>query len=293
MDDVAVLILAEKPEGIFPLLKDAATIVVDTFAKFGIRVNCAKGKTEVVISFAGKRSKIAETKMWAQPVVAIHFISKAFGPMSISIVETYKHLGGTTHHRNCMTPEVLRRAAETTSAENPIRKSVLRNRLFSNETRLQIATALTLSRLRYNSAIWSQLNAKQYGIFAHKYMSIVRGAYDMLSSGHKHYSDIAAVAKAQALLPDEFLSVERLMYIWRALHKGPMIVVSLIKAGEDVGRSWRSMIMSDIEWLREHCDEKEEFKRAVSVEDVTAFLLAVSKRKWKALIKRVNDTEAK
>ncbi len=287
VDDLALKILPPSPQAALPQLAVAIGIVVDGFGSHGIRVNLKPNKTEAIVSYNGKGSKAVSKAFFRRLEDPLPFSSRIFGPLLLRFVQVHPHLGGRIHHRNCMVPEVMFRAASSVSKDLPVRKTIFRNRALHHRTRVMLASSLLLSGLRFNCGIWSSFNARATTVFGHRYVSIFRGPTGLVNSQDRHATNSDVLAAADVNSPVEFIAAERLRYYWRAVHHGQRSVLALVAALDDTRRSWTMLMRDDIAWFSAFVGPKDDFPMDNELLTVNSFLHATSNTKWKATINRL------
>ncbi len=287
VDDLALKILPPAPDAALPQLAIAAGIVVDGFGSHGIKINLKPNKTEAVVSFNGKGSKAASKAFFRRLDDPLPFVSRIFGPLLLRFVQVYPHLGGRVHHRNCMVPEVMFRAASSVSKDLPVRKTIFRNGRMHHRTHVMFASSLLLSGLRFNCGIWSALNARATTVFGHRYVNIYRGPTGLLNSQNRHSANDDVFVAAGINSPVEFIACERLRYYWRAVHHGQSSVLALVAALDGVPRSWTTLLRDDVAWFSAFVGPKDDFPADNALSTINEFLQHTSTTKWKATVNRL------
>ncbi len=289
VDDLAPKVLPPSPSAVIPQLAVAAGIVVDGFGSHGIKVNLKPRKIEALVSFNGKGSRKASQSFARRAADSIPSVSRILGHLSLLIVDCYQHLGGKVHNINCMAPEVMYCAASSSSssAELPIRKTILRNRSLPQSTRIILASSLSLSHLRFNSCTWSQLNAKATTTLGHRFISVYQGPTNLLNNEHKHASNIDVLVAANANSPNELLCIERLKYYWRAVHYSEPSLLALIAALDETPRSWTMLLRNGISVFASFVDPKDYFPRDNLLVTINAFILGIANSRRKSTINRI------
>ncbi len=288
-DDLAVMLQSDTFEEVRRATQHALKIIIDTLAKFGFTVNRKKNKTEVMLLFNGPGQKAAENEVWQydSPTITVH--SDILGELDIVITRSYEHLGGTAHYRNDMYPEVAKRAAQSSAAELPIRRTILCSRIFDCESRWQLSVALSLSKLNFNAAIWSRLNDKQNKCFCARYNNMLRGAHNKLNHKERHWSNNQVYAAANVLKPSEYMSTLRLKYLWRAANFAPDVWWGMVFDHADAPRCWAQMVTEDIQWLKRFLDSDDDVQSCVTAAQLAVHLTKRSKRSWTAKVKKASQ----
>ena len=94
--------------------------------RYGFCLNTKKGKTECVITFAGKGIMEARRALdWQEDHAILRFGEGG----TLRLVDDYKHLGTLHDEHLCRVPELVRRAKAARTAIGAISKLVLRNPL--------------------------------------------------------------------------------------------------------------------------------------------------------------------
>ena len=171
VDDEALLLAAPSPR----LLNRAIALLLEclcqTFREFGLIINFAPGKTEIMVQFRGRdavnaKQVVAERGGYELPSSA--------GAVLLRAVQTYKHLGSMLSDDCASQADVTRRVNAASAAYAPIAVKVLGRSSFPCTQRLRLATALVFSRLFYNVFVWSSLSSWALTKLNVMYMRVLR-----------------------------------------------------------------------------------------------------------------------
>ena len=125
MDDLAVCTLANCPETLVSQIGRVAGQLLDICAFHCMQPNLARGKTELMLTFRGNRSRQFRV-LYYGPTAATHFpIVRENGTSHIQLVSRYKHLGCLLHHTGDQAAEVQIKAAVGHAAFNEHRRFCL------------------------------------------------------------------------------------------------------------------------------------------------------------------------
>ncbi len=133
-------------------------IIQDTFARFGLPINFAPGKSEVVLGLHGKGSKLVRAEVYLERVGRLR-VPLAGGDVRVVITDAYKHLGSMISSDTRMAAEVSHRIKSLWAAVRPIARNFFRSDRFDPEVKALTLQPLLLSRLLFNAATWNPLSS--------------------------------------------------------------------------------------------------------------------------------------
>ena len=142
------MLMAESPRQLLENLGVALDIIADTFAEFGLEVNLAQGKTEVVMQLFGACSR-AFLRELRQPDNSL-LLTTPRG-RQVYIVDKYKHLGTIRDRSGHLAPDAKAKSDRCMKAFTPIAGNVLGNRDIYKDTRLALANSLCFSRFLFGT----------------------------------------------------------------------------------------------------------------------------------------------
>ena len=121
-------------------------------ARHGFCLNTKKGKTECVITFAGKGIMAAKRALdWQEDHAQLRYGDEGI----LRLVDSYKHLGTLHDQYLCRTPELFRRAKTARTAVGAISRRILRNTKLPISVRRQASLACIDGALFSAAGWWS------------------------------------------------------------------------------------------------------------------------------------------
>ena len=165
MDDVALPVAADNAETLIPnafqVMETAARCLKDV----GIQLNMARGKTEMVMMFKGKSSRMIR-KQWMCERNALCEVRMPQGHCeAVHISPTYLHLGAMAAWDATDLEDMKYRRALAREAFRAYRK-ILYNDCLSVKERLDLMNSLVLARFMYAAGTWEH-SRKQDTDFYH------------------------------------------------------------------------------------------------------------------------------
>ena len=161
VDDFIVLVTSKDLNLLVPRASSAGAIVVDSLAGHGLSCNFRIGESEAMLAFMGAGSRQASKSCFQnsdEPCVQLE--TALCGRQKLLVTKYYWHLGGAGHVNRSMGVEVVTRAAMSSGAKARLRKVFKSVRGSATTRKKAVASALSLSLLRQNSACWHRLNTK-------------------------------------------------------------------------------------------------------------------------------------
>lgn len=233
-----------------------AEVAATIFTSHGLRVNFAKGQTEVMLALRGSNAKAVSTELliecdggWSIPV---------HGPSeNLRVVAAYKRMGGVMTPSGSMVAECRRRAGESSSAFKPIRTRLFASHFVERHTRKSLAKSLLFSRLLYNCGTWSHLSSKALRSIRSPYMSVFRVIYGMCnnSDSDKHYTDREVLKEASEPEVHNVVRFNRLRYLLRLFKHDPTTLIRMTILMSNVPSSWAGLLVQDFMFLWQSFDE--------------------------------------
>ena len=280
MDDLAVCISADSAQALESKIGVACSCLLDLCYQFGMSPNLARGKTELLLAFAGPGSRSLKLKYYGPSYGNQMPIVGERGVSSIAVVQTYTHLGNVVHiHSHCKN-ECRRRVAIGQTAFNQHRRLLFQSQHLTLQIRRQLFDTLVLSKVLYGTEVW----LLQDKTSIHYFHSAVMRLYRRLSKipHDAHIPDDEILSDLGVPAPSTLLRRQRLRYmvtLFRCEHSAPF---GLIQA--DSG--WMEQLREDLNWMYAQLakssplpDPGQDFAR-------WRFILTSHPNYWKKLVNR-------
>ena len=278
MDDLNVCIAADSNLGLERKAGLAMSLLLDQCREMHMEPNLRKGKTEIMFTFRGSRSREFRRKYFSSAqgltVVGEH------DTVQVSVVSRYLHLGGILHHRDIDRVEVSRRLAIAHQAFTAHRRILYHNCKIQWKKRREIFVTLILSKLVYGLESWTLKSQKVKVQFHSGVMSLYRR---LLKLPHDmHITDLHLLTRAGLPSPGELLRSSRLRYFGTLHRCGRAANWGVIAEDHD----WIALIQDDMQWLWSQVSNTTDLKDPVDHYPVWKDLLTFHSSYWKKLVRR-------
>ena len=124
MDDLALLVSANSASELISTVSGAAAALLDECLRAMLHPNLDPGKTEALISLAGKDSRKLRSQLFRSAEPNLQVPSILWPSARVRLVPVYKHLGGLLHWSGSLRPELKTRCAQAWQAFRKQRKLV-------------------------------------------------------------------------------------------------------------------------------------------------------------------------
>ena len=158
MDDVAFPISTTEASQLDSTITQLMPRIRKVFESFGLRLNMAAKKTEVVCQYRGRHSpQLREHRF-------VHCLGQFSLPdgTSLRAVPTYEHLGTMFAQSATVQTEIHTRIGKATAAYREMAKSIFGNRHIPVRTRLQLLESLVIPVLLHGCGTWPLLTERQF-----------------------------------------------------------------------------------------------------------------------------------
>ena len=148
VDDEALVLLAKSPGLLDKGIEIMLNTLVSTCSKFGLDVNWAPGKTEIMLKYRGAGATKALNSRRHNGALAVALPAQATAT-HIKVVDRYKHLGSITAINSSEMYEIHRRCAEATGVYIPLSNKICGSPAIGVWLKLHFMDTLVMSRLMY------------------------------------------------------------------------------------------------------------------------------------------------
>ena len=251
VDDCAVAIHAPSISRVQDIVK-ASVAAMDVAARGrGLLLNYAAGKTEVMLHFVGRGSTEAKLQLhdmgnalcWAEGEV----------DYSLRAVHCYKHLGTWLQVGAKTAKEVAARGTAARQSWGVLHRAFYSKKYVSLKSKTMAFESLTLTRMLYNSHVWSPVTDD----VVQRWQNSLRKPVGLIARGHTlGVSPITLnvdtlCGLVHILPPADLLHMARLRYVHRLLRTGPTVLWQMILATADVPGSWLQACEASFAWFRQ------------------------------------------
>lgn len=278
MDDLNVCIAADTNQGIERKAGMAMSLLLDRCKEMHMEPNLRKGKTEIMFTFRGCKSREFRRKYFSTAqgltVVGEH------ETVQVSVVSRYLHLGGVLHHRDIDRAEVSRRLAIAHQAFTTHRRILYHNSQIQWSKRREMFVTLVLSKLVYGLESWTLKSQKVKMQFHSGVMTLYRR---LLKLPHDmHITDLHLLMRVGLPSPDELLRSCRLRYFGTLHRCGRAANWGVIAEDHD----WIALLTDDIQWLWSQISNTTDLKDPAHHYPAWKDLLTFHSSYWKKLVRR-------
>ena len=296
VDDSAFFVMCRRADGLADRVSTVVRVILAVFQLFGLHVNFAKGKTEVLMALRGPgvqqaKRQLAESKGHEHgPGAGLRNIT-INSTTSIICVDSYKHLGSHICNSTCLVREANFRASSALAAFGPLSKTVFASACFSTEGKLAIAWSLIFSRLFYNTHTWSRVYGRAIDIISNVYHRVLRRILQTPRFGSTTLLDSEVRAQLAVPSASEVIKVKRLKYLPRLANASFMPLDAILQASHS-GKSmpWTETVWQDVVEMQTRL--KHNFSECDSPTRGDNFLFNVTRsypKEWKLLVAKFQD----
>eukprot|EP00435_Cladocopium_sp_Y103_P072481 s369_g40.t1 len=242
--------------------------------------NLSKGKTELLLSFRGLGSRAMTKKYYGPsssgrfPVICEHQMKH------ITIVKTYRHLGGQLHHTSDQCNEVKIKVAVAHATFNQHRRLLYHNECLSLQKRTEFFNTLVLTKLLYGADSWIANDTRTMTRFSAAVLRLYQRLLRWKPTEHVQQNDILAACG----LPDPVILLRRarLRYLVVLFQSGLPCIWHLLC--EDA--PWVALVEEDLVWMWQQLCRSSALKDPRAHPDQWFDILQYHPRYWKRLVKR-------
>ena len=250
-------------DGVWPIFSPAAdlinkarqaiTILDKVCCAFGLVVNYKKGKTMVMVKFAGRGSAQYKRAFFEQDQGQIRFTgwlgdAKQCEKALLS-TKTYKHMGSMADIGGSQMPDIVCRIGAMRGARKSIWTRVIRNELIPMKNRLAIVLIYLISKGFYNAATWHRFTVAEARRVHQGLMAIYRGLLRLDCPKCEHKTDNEVIRELECLSPLSTVVFLRVALFSRLVRKNNLTVLALLACAYDAKHSWLSTICRDLNKL--------------------------------------------
>ena len=246
VDDIALPLPCLQANDLDPLISDVMQRVHQIFRSYGLRLNCAPGKTEAIVQYRGHG---APERRQARVLDEFSRLEVP-GHDPLHVVTQYTHLGIVVAQTCDLRQDLKVKIGKACAAYRSMSKSIFLNRRLTIPLRLKLLDALVLPIVFYGSGSWPLLNARQ---FQHLSSVITKWQRQIAGDGFWKTTTITdAEFRARWRIPPLAvrLAKHRLLFLLQLHRHGPRIVWDVITAEDALCRStWFDALRHAFQWL--------------------------------------------
>ena len=233
------------------------------FTRHFLELNWKPLKTECVLHLVGRGTKhawktierSAEQRAAAGPGAAKH-VCRTPGGIECNVVPCYKHVGSLVDGLGRLECELQARIAAANRVYQPLAKKLMSAKHLDCKTKAQLFSSLVLSVLLYGCETWpepTQSQGKRLEAFQMRCLRRLAGEPRVPIPGRVRTSDV--VLRRQLKIPSVESQIRRarLRYAASLVKVAQPSVAALLGVGQRALADWASLLLGDLESLREVC----------------------------------------
>jgi len=280
MDDLCLCVQGESPHILESRLGPAIGYLLDLCRTHLMTPNLSRGKTELLLSFRGGGSRKMKIKHYGPLSSGQFTVICEHQVQSVSIVKSYKHLGGQLHHTSDQNGEVKIKVATAHQAFNQHRRLLYHNENIPLHKKVEIFNTLVVTKLQYGADSWVAHDARTMKKFETAVLKLYQRLLKWPHDGHHSNSEVLATIQQPA--PVVLLRRARLRYLATLFQCGVPDVWHLL--GED--SHWIQLIEDDMIWMWNQLHHSSSLKDPRQHAQQWFDLLQHHPKYWKRLLNR-------
>ena len=251
VDDLAVLLRAPSNDSLLDLVHASAAAVLDAAEQRGLELTFGAGKTEVMTSWRGPRTRHYREMIAAQNNKIMIPHPDKLATCALPVVMAYKHLGTWLHNDAKPLHAVRDRIAAAKKAWGPLSKSFFGKKNVAIDTKVQVFNSLVMSRFLFNAHTWAWIAEKHLDTWEAGLRPMLYQLARPCLKGHPpfKFSVETLCGLCHVATPRDQLHLARLRYVKRMLDTCPAILWNLLQTLAEVEESWLVQLRSSLKWL--------------------------------------------
>ena len=250
-DDGAFMASHRDPEELWRRAQGLAHGVVQTFFESGLTPNLEKGKSELMLTLRGPKSRDLQKRIFADGCRTMELSLGHWGIKQLRLVTEYIHLGCVLDRGASLKFEALRRIARAQGAFQEHRRRLYQNPSIPLPTRGVLFTAMVESTM-FNLEVWADHHGAAWEKLRAGHLKLLKRLVardlpnDKLLSARA--SDLVVATEHPPL--EILLRGKRLRYLLTLVRGAPNVLWALLH----LEQTWQSSCRSDVMWLIDHAD---------------------------------------
>ena len=183
-------------------------------------------------------------------------VCRTLGGIECNIVPCYKHVESLVDGLGRSECELQARLAAANRVYQPLSKKLMSAKYLDCKTKAQLFLSLVLSVLLYGCETWpepTQSQGKRQEAFQMKCLRRLAGEPRVLIPGHVRISDVDLRRQLDIPSIESQIRRARLRYAASQVKVTQPTVAALLGVGQRAPADWASMLLGDLESLREVC----------------------------------------
>ena len=208
-DDTCLLLRVPCPDELAFVVQTVTTLMANQLRAAGLKANFGAGKTEALVAFHGKGSKIAKIQLLnrAEPVIQLPGIP---GTPCLRVVPEYLYLGAMVRADGQELSGIQHRRAQMLSVFKPLKAKLLWNPYVTLAEKRELIRSRVLSRFLYGAGHWILRTERERQLFAEAIQGVYRSAFrPLLGVSSCRFTHDEVAAALELATPAELLLTER------------------------------------------------------------------------------------
>ena len=247
MDDATFLIGSPTSHALPNIMATTGAAVVDACVGRALLPNLDKGKTEFIACPLGQGSRRVRQDLFTDSDPCIRLGSRLWPESKVSLVSSYRHLGGVIHHDSSLIRELKNRVALAWKAFNTRKRQIFGSPGVCRKDKVVLFESLVLSILLYGAGSWDQLSPREESILTSAYHGMcfymLRPAFTFEEALHLGGPRVLALLELPSI--QTLLHVARLRHLLSIVRTDVCVMWAMLQWQ---GR-WLSSARSSLQWL--------------------------------------------
>ena len=207
VDDV-ILPFQDSADKVFEKAGKLLEVLHDTATSMGMIPNLKRGKTEVILGFAGVGTQQSK-RDFERNEPLLHF-NTVRGKKTVEAVNEAVYLGAILEAKGRLMPEIIAGTGRAFSSVKPLRKAVLCNNNVTKPQKKAIIQSLAFSKSAYTIGTWLPMRRAEEKAWKTRTMKIVRLMTQQGQGEFEHVSDEEILVRYGFLSPRELITMATL-----------------------------------------------------------------------------------
>ena len=266
-DDSAFVASDLCPVRLLRKIEFLATTVINAATAYGLEPNFKKGKTEIMATFRGRKSRAVRAEVYGGGRRSLRIHTNKWSEIEIGLTAQYTHLGCRVERDMTYKGEGARRAAMAGTAFETYRSLVFQQKQIPLQVRGQVFTILVDATL-FNLEIWEEENNKAWvkleAVHARLFRIIFAKDFppdELLKLPLHRMSQLTGHPPLSLMLKSK-----RLRYMVSLIAAAPAVLWALIK---QQGK-WAAEVQEDLRWLRRYEHDWPRFNGGIGLSKIRA-----------------------
>ena len=284
VDDCAIAMRATSNPQLHDLTGVALKAVFEEAEARGLSLNFEAGKTELLVHWRGVGSRHFREKVADSGNALCFQVHET--TVQLRCTFGYKHLGTWIQNNAVHTRDARARLTEARKAWGPLVRPVFRRSQIRSHNKRQLFESLVLSRLMYNTHVWTKLKDDNVAKWAAGLRPMLYPLVRTMLRGHPPFAFALETlcGLAGTITPWDALHLARLRYFRRLIDGTPPVLWNLLATiGAEEG-SWLAALFESFGWFTRFYGDRCSLTSSSSLQDWIVFVSI--DHCWKGRLKR-------